>query len=745
MSSGATSPNLASPPPAIPSADELVARIERYFPTVDGDFVRRAYDFAEEAHRPQRRASGEPYFAHVAQVAVILSELRMDVATICTGLLHDTVEDTPATHEQLVELFGDEVANLVDGVTKLGQMELRSKRTKQAENLQKLVVAISSDVRVLIVKLCDRLHNMRTLDAISRPEKRERIARETLEIYAPLARRIGINRVCVELEDLAFEHVNPAAHESITRRLRHLREEHADEVAAVSEAITELMMKYDIDARIFGREKRSYSIWRKLERKGLTFDEIADIYAFRLIVTEPDDCYKALGVVHQTWRCVPERFRDFISVPKPNNYRSLHTTVIGPNSVRIELQIRTEDMESIAESGVAAHWRYKNSTYRYDPDAAQAAGGDPLDRLRPFVGILNQGGDPDEFLEHAKLEMFADQVYAFTPKGDLISLPAGATPLDFAYAVHTELGHTTEAAKINGRERPLRTQLRNGDVVQIVKGGVRQPPAGWENLVITGRARAAIRRLIRESERDEFLRIGKIMADHAFRREDLTLIEGDLGDAISRLELGNIEDLYEALGRGRITSADFLNAAFPGRQEERPEAKDRELIEDDKARLFVRGRGLTQGVTLHFASCCSPLPGDRIVGVLIPEKGIEIHTIDCERLAQFEGGEMDRWLDLAWTPEAEGSAVSMARILAVMHNEPGALAEVARIAGENRANIANVRTLNRAPDFFEMLFDVEVFDTRHLANLLAALRMSQVVVSAERMRAELEENEVDEL
>jgi guanosine-3',5'-bis(diphosphate) 3'-pyrophosphohydrolase len=739
LTSGATSPELDPSPPAIPSADELIARIRRYFPKVDADFVRRAYDFAEEAHRPQRRQSGEPYFAHVAQVAMILADLRMDVATVCTGLLHDTVEDTPATLEDLTDAFSEEVAGLVNGVTKLGQMELRSKRTKQAENLQKLVVAISDDVRVLIVKLCDRLHNMRTLDAISRADKRERIALETLEIYAPLARRIGINRVCVELEDLAFEHVNASAHESINTRLKRLRDAHAEEVSVVSAAMTDSLAKAGIEGRIFGREKRPYSIWRKLERKGLTFEEIADIYAFRLIVDTPDDCYRALGVIHQSWRCVPERFRDFISLPKPNNYRSLHTTVMGPKNVRVELQIRTEEMESVAESGVAAHWRYKNSSYTYDADAAQAAGGDPLERLRPFVEILNQGGDPEEFLEHAKLEMFADQVYCFTPKGDLISLPVGATPLDFAYAVHTELGHTTVAAKINGRERPLRTRLHNGDVVAIVKGGVRQPPAGWENLAVTGRARAAIRRLIRESERDEFHRIGKIMAEHAFRREGRTLIEDDLKDALSRLEVKDVHEMYETLGRGRISSVDMLNAAFPGRLDERPDTTGRDLIQDSKARLYVRGRGLTQGVTLHFAECCSPLPGDRIVGLLRKDKGIEIHTIDCERLAQYEEGAMDEWLDLAWTAEAEGNAVSMARIQAVMHNEPGALAEIAKTVSENRGNIAAVTTRNRAADFFDMEFDVEVFDTRHLANILAAIRMCETVVSADRARAEIEE------
>ena len=730
----------APTPPAIPTAEELTARIRAYFPKVDAGLISRAYDFAEEMHRPQRRQSGEPYFSHVAAVAMILADLRMDPATICCGLLHDTVEDTPATLEQLSDYFGSEVASLVDGVTKLGQMELRSKRTKQAENLQKLVVAISSDVRVLIVKLCDRLHNMRTLHHIERQDKRERIALETLEIYAPLARRIGINRVCVALEDLAFQHMNPAAYESITKRLQRLRASHAETVAEISQATVEELLESGIEARIFGREKRPYSIWRKLERKGLTFDEIADIYAFRLIVPEPDDCYRALGVVHQAWRCVPERFRDYISTPKPNNYRSLHTTVIGPGGVRVELQIRTEEMEAVAEDGVAAHWRYKNETYAYDEDAAARAGGDPLDRLRPFVEILNQGGDPDEFLEHAKLEMFSDQVYCFTPRGDLIALPTGATPLDFAYAVHTELGHMTAGAKVNGRERPLRTQLRNGDIVQIIKGGVRQPAPGWENLAVTGRARAAIRRLIRESERDEFVRIGRIMAEHAFRREGRTLQEAHLGDALKRLELPDVERLYETLGRGRVTTADLLNAAFPGRLDERSADPSRELIEDEKARLFVSGRGLTRGVTLHFADCCTPLPGDRIVGVLQPDKGVEIHTIDCERLAALEETDPDRWLDLAWTAEAQSNAVSMGRIHAVMHNAPGALAEIATAVGEARGNIANVKTLKRAPDFFEMEFDVEVFDTKHLQNIIAALKMCDTIVSAERARAEIEEN-----
>lgn len=718
-----------------PSADDLIGRISKYHPRVNEELIRSAYAFAEKAHAPQKRHSGEPYFAHVASVAMILADLKMDSATICTGLLHDTVEDTPATLKDLSDTFSPEIAGLVDGVTKLGQMELGSSRTKQAENFQKLVIAISSDIRVLIVKLADRLHNMRTLHHVPKPGKRERVATETLEIYAPLARRIGINRICVELEDLSFRHVNPAAFESVSKRLTNLRGARAEAVAEVSQVITEKLLKAGIDGRVFGREKRPYSIWRKLERKGTTFDEIADIYAFRLIVENVDECYRALGVIHQNWRCVPERFRDFISTPKPNNYRSLHTTIVGPESVRIEIQIRTEEMDAIAESGVAAHWRYKGQDYGYDPDAAKSAGGDPLERLRPFVEILEQGGDPDEFLEHAKLEMFADQVYCFTPKGELIALPSGATPLDFAYAVHTELGHTCVGAKINGSDRPLRTRLRNGDVVHILKGGLRQPPAGWEELAVTGKARAAIRRLIRTTEKAEFEGIGRMLAEHAFEREGKAFKEKGLEDALARLDLPDIDALYQALGRGRVTSGEFLDAAFPGRRDSRQYAAgEKELIRDEKARLYVRGRGLTPGVSIHFAECCSPLPGDRIVGVMVPEKGVTIHTIDCQSLTSHAESDIDRWIDLGWTAEAEDNAVSTARVHAVMHNTPGTLADIARAVGENRGNIGNLSTLKRSKEFFEMQFDIEVFDNRHLSNIISALKMCSGVVSAERVR-----------
>ncbi|MFW6299621.1 MAG: RelA/SpoT family protein [Oceanicaulis sp.] len=745
MSALATPSAPTHPADAIPSAEDLVARVMSYHPQADADMIRRAYEFSRTSHEGQSRHSGSPYYGHTVEVAMLLAELRLDAATVCTGLLHDTVEDTPATLQDIEDLFGADVAQLVDGVTKLGQMQLTSKRTKQAENLQKLVVAITRDVRVLLVKLCDRLHNMRTLHFVPKPEKRERIARETLEIYAPLARRVGVNRVCVELEDLSFRNMNPAAWESITRRLSDMRVQRADAVSSVSASLSEKLNEAGIDCRVFGREKRPYSIWRKLEKKGVSFDDIADIYAFRILVDDPADCYRALGVVHQTWRCVPERFRDYISTPKPNNYRSLHTTIIGPGNIRVELQIRTEAMERVAETGVAAHWRYKSGGYAYDPKAAKEAGGDPLMRLRPFVEILEHGGDPEEFLEHAKLEMFANEVYCFTPKGELITLPGGATPLDFAYAVHTELGHAAIGAKINGRERPLRTRLNNGDVIEIVKGGVRQPPAGWEDLVITGRARAAIRKLIRSSENDEFIRIGKVIAEHAFLREGKMFRESGLGDALKRLEVADVEELYLDLGRGSISSGELLEAVYPGHREARGRRpQDRERIADAQGGLYVHGRGLTPGVSLHFATCCSPMPGDRIVGVMRPGRGVEVHVIDCERLAEFEDGDdLANWIDLKWTPEAANNAVSIGRIHATVRNEPSVLAEIAGAVGEARGNITDVKTIDRTKDFFGMAFDVEVFDARHLSNIVAALKTSDRVISVERARSGADEPAMD--
>ena len=714
---------------------ELVERVRAYDPSADADLIARAYAFSVRAHGEQLRHSGDPYYAHPVAVAEILASLHLDVASICTALLHDVLEDTDTTFAELARTFTSEIAELVQGVTKLGQVELStptaSRERQQAENFQKFVLAMSRDVRVLLVKLCDRLHNMRTLSFHPKPERRVAIARETLEIYAPLARRIGVDRICSELEDLSFRYANPSAFESITNRLQSWREETRGLIAQVSVALRDLMDREGVSARVYGREKRAYAIWRKLQRQGIRFEDVSDIHAFRIIVDDVPTCYRVLGLLHGEFRSVPGRFRDFISVPKPNGYRSLHTTVLGPENRRVELQIRTETMEDVAERGVAAHWTYKNSAYAYDPERAEAAGGDPLTRIRPLVEMLEHVPDADDFLEAAKLEMFQDQVFTFTPRGDLIALPRGATPLDFAYAVHTDVGDTTIGAVVNGRERPLRTQLANGDVVRIIRGGEPEPHPDWEHMVVTGRARSALRRLVRAGEREEFVRLGQLFAARALEEQGKALTDNIMTGVVKRLGLDDRDDAFEQLGRAEITRGEFLEAALPGFVAENELRSARDLIDNENAALYVRGDGLREGVTLHLAKCCSPIPGDRIMGVQ-RRFGVEIHTIDCDRLAELDDRD---WIDLGWRRSVE-NAVSVARLRATVQHVPGALADVTKVIGEARGNLLNIRTLSRSDTFFDMVLDMEVDDNRHLSHILAAVRASSMVVDADRAKFE---------
>ena len=717
---------------------ELVDKVRAYNPAVDEALLNKAYVFSVQAHGKQLRHSGDPYYAHPIEVAGILAGLKMDTASVCTALLHDVLEDTPTTYDEMAEMFGPEIAELVQGVTKLSQLELSGEVSKQAENFQKFVLAMSKDLRVLLVKLCDRLHNMRTLQYHPKQSSRERIARETMEIYAPLARRIGIDKICSELEDLSFFYMNPSAYESITTRLNEWRESRAGVISQTSVMLRDLMDQHDIKARIYGREKRPFAIWRKLERQGISFEDVADIYAFRVIPETPDECYAALGHVHQAFRCVPARFRDFISVPKSNGYQSLQTTIVGPDNRRVELQIRTERMDDVAERGVAAHWAYKSGTYAFDPDSAKKAGGDPLSRIRSLVEIMEHGGDADEFLENAKLDLFTDQVFTFTPKGDLIALPRGATPIDFAYAVHTKIGDTCVGAIINRHQKPLRTRLQNGDVVQIIRGGTAEPQPGWENIVVTGRAKSALRRLTRDTEADEFRRVGEMLADHAFSREDKDFSDSIIADAIKRLpDQDTPDDVYEALGRGTLSVRDFMLAVFPGRDEAALVDKfaNRDLIDDTTAKLYIKSDALREGVTLHLAECCSPILGDRIVGIAGRGQGVTVHTIDCESLAAEEDN-YDNWVDLGWRKSADAAA-SVGRITATIEHVPGALADITAKIGEAGGNLTNIKTLKRSPSFFDMILDIEVLDTRHLSHIVAALRASSYVVSAKRARAEI--------
>ncbi|HYC12861.1 MAG TPA: bifunctional (p)ppGpp synthetase/guanosine-3',5'-bis(diphosphate) 3'-pyrophosphohydrolase, partial [Stellaceae bacterium] len=538
---------------------ELVERVKSYDPSADEDALNRAYVFSMKAHGTQKRASGDPYFSHPVEVAGILAGMKLDSSSIVTGLLHDTVEDTVATLDEIERVFGSEIGRLVDGVTKLSRVELQSGQTKQAENFRKLVLAMSEDIRVLLVKLADRLHNMRTLRFIKDPEKRRRIARETMEIYAQLAERIGMHEMKDQLEDLAFAELHPDARDGIITRLAFLREKGGDLVARVIAELKGTLKEGGIEAQVTGREKSPYSIWRKMQRKNVGFEQLSDIMAFRVVVGSVEQCYQALGAIHSRYHVVPGRFKDFISTPKPNRYRSLHTGIIGPERQRIEIQIRTREMHEVAELGVAAHWSYK--------DGAPSTEGPQYRWLRELLDILEHASGPEEFLEHTRLEMFQDQVFCFTPKGDLFALPRGSTPVDFAYAVHSEIGDTTVGAKVNGRLVPLRTALQNGDQVEIVTSKAQTPSPTWERFVVTGKARARIRRFIRTQQRTQYLDLGKAIVQKAFRQDGHEFTERPLEPVLKTFNCAAIEDLYVAVGQGLVTGRAIVNAVFPQPQD----------------------------------------------------------------------------------------------------------------------------------------------------------------------------------
>ncbi len=716
---------------------ELIDAVKVYDPSADEALLNRAYVYAMKMHGSQLRASGDPYFAHPIQVAGILTQYRLDTASIVTALLHDVVEDTSATREDIAGMFGEEIAGLVEGVTKLSRLELQAEHTRQAENLRKFILAISKDVRVLLVKLADRLHNMRTLSYV-KPEKRERIARETLEVYAPLGRSIGINSIAQELEELSFEHLNPTGRMAIVRRLEGLKLEHGAAIDDVAREVEAVLAASGLDARVAGRQKTPFSIWRKLQRKSVGFSSLSDIYGFRVILGSEADCYAALGVIHRRWPMVPDRFKDYISTPKSNNYRSLHTTVVGPGGLRIEMQIRTEVMDRVAEDGVAAHWAYKNEAYGFDRDAMALEGGrDPLQNLRHLVQVVESGegheGNED-WVEHAKLEMYLDQVFVFTPKGQLITLPRGAMPLDFAYAVHTEVGETAVGVKINGELKPMRTPLTNGDVVQIVRGAKREVPADWRSLTVTGRARSAIRRTIRSTEKVEYQKLGRATLEQTLARVGKTLKDVALAPALDQLAIDDEDELFTAVGQGRVSAARVAETLFPALKGQIKTVKARKRIVDEEARLYVNGGGLTPGVSIHFGACCSPLPGDRIVGILEPGQGLTVHTIDCLRLADLGDDDTAVWEDLQWTPKAETAGLAASRLRTTIRNAPGVLGAVATIIGEAGGNILNLNMTRRQQDFFDVDIDVEVRDVRHATTIMAALRANPSVDTVDRVR-----------
>jgi GTP pyrophosphokinase len=730
--------------PALPGA-ELVARVRAYDPKADAEAISRAYEFAAHAHASQTRDNGDPYFTHPVEVAQILTGYRVDTNSIVTALLHDVVEDTSVTLADVEKRFGRDVARLVDGVTKLTRLELQSDRTKQAENFRKLVLAMSEDIRVLLVKLADRLHNMRTLRFVRDEQKRRRIAAETLEIYAPLAERIGMDAVKTELENLAFRELQPDACASILARIAFLRGEGADVIDRVIEDLKRLLDEHGIPAEVTGREKSPYSIWLKMHRRNVAFEQLSDIMAFRVVVGTVDECYRALGVVHAAYRVVPGRFKDYISTPKPNGYRSLHTGVILPDSSqKIEVQIRTREMHEVAECGVAAHWSYKEGI---QPSAEAPK---QYRWLRSLLEILEQASGPEEFLEHTKLEMFQDQVFCFTPKGDLITLPRGATPVDFAYAVHSEVGDSCVGAKVNGRIVPLRTELANGDQVEIVTARGHTPNPAWERFVVTGKARARIRRFVHAQMRAQNIEAGRTALVKAFRQEGVEGGAAVLEGVLKTFKQASVEDLQAAVGAGQIGAREVVLAAYPElRPTPRPASHvmplsrarpkpavppqpGREPGRDGRAAIPISG--LVAGMSIHFAGCCHPLPGDRIVGIVTTGKGVTIHTHDCPTLESF-AATPERFLDVAWDTDGTPAQRHTGRLAVVTANETGALATLTNVIAKREGNIVNLKIVNRTPEFLEMLVDIEVRDLRHLGDIIAALRACSQIASVERARA----------
>lgn len=722
-----------------PLAADLVTQIKAYNPEVDATQIDNAVEFARIMHEGQTRASGEPYYTHPVEVAGVLAGLKMDTATIVTAILHDTLEDTKATYEDLEKKFSSEVASLVNGVSKLTKIESQTVEGKQAENFRKLLLAMSEDIRVLLVKLADRLHNMRTLHHIQKPEKRFRIARETLDIYVPLAERIGVHQIKEELEDLAFHYMNPEARDSIVNRLSFLRQEGSDIVTEIIGELETIVKDSGIEAQVTGREKTRYSIWKKMQRKNISFEQLSDIMAFRIVVGTVGECYHALGVIHSHYPVVPGRFKDFISTPKPNGYRSLHTTVIGPKNHRIEIQIRTEEMHAEADLGVAAHWAYKQADVR-----GALADAKKYRWLRELLDILEQDQRPEDFWENTKLELFQEHVFAFTPKGDLFELPSGSTPIDFAYAIHSDVGNRCIGAKINGRIAPLNTKLQNGDQVEIVTAKTQNPSPTWERFVVTGKARSHIRRFIRQQQYTEYVTLGRAMLQKIFKVEGYEFTDKAVGAVVNQYkECNNIDDIFAGIGSGNIVARDVFRSIFPSHKSDAtPSVPDEESLASLKSQHNqprsgkiqpMPIKGLIPGMAVHFARCCHPLPGDRIVGIVTTGKGVTIHTIDCETLEQF-ADTPERWIDVSWGDGADNIENRVGRLMVTISNQPGALGTVSTVIGKSGGNITNLKITSRSVDFWDMYLDVAVNDTKHLNNIVAALRATPQIVSVERAR-----------
>ena len=704
-----------------PKIKELTSLVESYIPKKEIDLILKALDFSHKAHINQKRKSGEPYINHPIEVSKILAKIKLDSSSIISGLLHDTIEDTKISLEKIDNVFGKEIALLVDGLTKINDYSLKVNKLKLGENYRKLLLAASQDLRVILIKLADRLHNMKTLNFLEDHHKKIRISLETLEIYAPLAQRLGMRDWQDQLEDLSFSYVNPEARKSIMERMDYLNSQDINVIDEIRYELKKIFINENIECTILGRIKSPYSIWNKIKRKDISFEQLSDIMAFRVITNSTRECYKLLGIMHRKFPFIHGRFKDFISSPKNNGYRALHTSVIGPKNKKIEIQFRSNVMDQIAEFGVAAHWKYK------DPKKIKEIDSKEYRWMHELLDLMNQSNNQDELIENSKIKLFQDNIYVFSPKGDVVELPKNSTPVDFAYSIHSEVGDKCVASKINGKLQPLKSILKNGDQVEILTSKESQPSPLWEMFAATSKVKSQIRKFMRSKKRDEYIIFGKEILINAFKNEEIDFSISAIKKILKNYNCKKYEDIFELVGSGSITASNVIKSIYP---ELKITYSKKKLISSGSP---IRLKGLTEGMSYHLAGCCTPIIGDEIVGIVTAGIGVSVHTVDCDILSSYSDSP-ERWLDISWPKSSKSNSDSIARIKVILHNRPGSLGKVTTIIAKNNGNIFNINFSTRKKDFFEIIIDIEVRDINHLNNIIAALRLISEVSSLNRIK-----------
>ena len=696
-------------------------KLTTYFNENEKNIIASAINFSENAHRDQLRKSGDPFITHPIEVAKILTSIKLDASAIAAGLLHDTIEDTDISINEISNTFGIQISELVQGLTKISKFSLKINKQKLGENYRKLILAASKDIRVILIKLADRLHNMRTIDFIKDDSKKINISMETLEIFAPLAQRLGMKQWQDELEDLSFQSINPDARKSVIDRLNYLNSNDENIIDEIRYELKKIFLNEDLNCKIEGRIKSAYSIWNKIKNKNISFEQLSDIMAFRIITNSTRECYRCLGIIHRRFPYIQGRFKDFISSPKSNGYRALHTSVMGPKNKKIEIQFRSNVMNQIADFGVAAHWKYK------DPKSIKEKDTKEYKWMHDLVDLMNSSANQDELIENSKISVFKDEIYVFTPKGDLIELPTKATPIDFAYAIHTQIGDKCVGAKINEKLQPLKTILKNGDQIEIITSEESQPSPLWERFAVTSRVKSQIRRFFRSKKRAEYIIFGKEILNAFFIKENYDLNESISKKIKKEFNLNDLDDLYEMIGAGKLTPFSVIKRIYPEINYKTP--KKFEIKSENTIRL----KGLTAGMSYHLAGCCSPIKGDTIVGIMTAGIGVAVHTIECETLASYSD-DPERWINITWDNSNNSKSISNARIGVVLKNQPGSLGKVTTVIAKNNGNISNINFSIRKIDFFEIIIDIEVRDANHLKNIIAALRLVSEVSSLERIK-----------